>query len=109
MWPHWVFVALRGLSLVVASRGCSLVAGGKLLIELLMGFSYCGRCALGTNASVVAAHRLSSSGVHTLGLKGSVAVEHRHLPGPGIKLVCPALADRVLSTAPPGKFHRYNF
>ena len=85
-------------------------SGSKLLIEP-HGILYCGTCALGTHASVVVEHRLSSSGLHPLGLKGLVAVEHSmwNLPRPGIKLMCPALAGRLLSTVPPGKFHTYNF
>ena len=43
-WLHWVFIAACGLSLVVASGG----------------FSCCGARALGAQASVVAAHGLSS-------------------------------------------------
>ena len=45
-WLCWVFVAARGLSLVVASGG----------------FSCCGAWALGTQASVVVACGLSSCG-----------------------------------------------
>ena len=43
-WLRWVFVAARGLSLVAGSGG----------------FSCCGAWALGAQASVVAARRLSS-------------------------------------------------
>ena len=74
------------------------------------GFSCCGAWALGTQASVVAAHELSSC--------GSQALEHRlssygawaqllrgmwGLPGPGLEPVSPALAGGFLTTAPPGK------
>ena len=59
-WLHWVFVAVHGLSLAVASGGCSLLrcAGFSLWWLLLLqntgsrctGFSSCG-----TQASVVVA------------------------------------------------------
>ena len=35
LWLCWVFIALHGLSLVVASRGCSLVVVLGLLIEVV--------------------------------------------------------------------------
>ena len=53
----WVFIALLGLSLAVVSRGSSLVVGVSLRWLILSGAQ-----ALGTWASVVATHRLSSSG-----------------------------------------------
>ena len=65
-WLWWVFIAVRGLSLVVASRGylrCSAWASHY------GGFSCCGAWALGAWASVVVAHGLSSY--------GSRALEHR--------------------------------
>ena len=34
LWLHWVFVAACGLSLVVQSKGCSLVAVQRLLITV---------------------------------------------------------------------------
>ena len=64
-WLRWVFVAACGLSLVVASRGCSLLrcVGFSLLWLLLLrstgsrcaGFSSCGTWHMG---SVVVACRL---------------------------------------------------
>ena len=66
-WLCWVFVAARRLSLVAASGGlcffvvCGLlIAGASLVAE---------HGLLGTQASVVVAHRLSSC--------GSQAPEHR--------------------------------
>ena len=53
VWLRWVFVAARGLSLVVVSGG----------------FSCCGARALGTWASVVVAHVLSSCGACALELR----------------------------------------
>ena len=60
-WLHWVFIATPQPSLVVARRRCSLVA----VCELLFGFSHFAEQALGTWASVVAAHELSSCGGRT--------------------------------------------
>ena len=73
-----LFVAVRGLLIVVASR--------------------CGEWALGSWASVVAAHRLNSCGTQTQLLCGMW-----NLPRPGLEPMSPALADRFLTTAPPGK------
>ena len=58
-WLRWVFIAVRGLSLVVASGGYSSLrcAGFSLRWLLLLGAQ-----ALGTWASVVVARRLSSCG-----------------------------------------------
>ena len=79
----WAFSSCgeRGL-LFVAVRGSSQCGG----------FSYCGARALGTRASVVAA-------------PGSSAQAQRlwDLPGPGLEPMSPALAGRLLTTAPPGK------
>ena len=55
-WLHWVFIAVRRLSLVLESRGQSLDVRAPLCRGLP-----CRRAqALGTPASVNAAHRLSS-------------------------------------------------
>ena len=54
-WPCWVFVAVRGLSLVVAS-GASHCGG----------FSCCRARALGARASVAVARGLSSCGSRAL-------------------------------------------
>ena len=98
-WLHWVFVAVRGRSLVVASRGYSLLwcAGFSLWWLLLWstgsrraGFSSCGSRAL--------EHRLSSCGTRAQLLHGMW-----DLPGPGLEPVSPALARRFLTTVPPGK------
>ena len=65
-WLRWVFIAARGLSLVVASRGySSLLCAGFSLRWLLL----CGAQGLGAQALVVAARGLSSW--------GSRAVERR--------------------------------
>ena len=59
-WLHWVFVAVRGLSLVVESGGYSSLGWAGFSLRC---FSCCGARALGTQASVVVAHRLSSCGL----------------------------------------------
>ena len=73
LWLCWVFVGARRLSLVTES-------GGYSLLQALehADFSRCG-----TQAQL-----LSSMW---------------NLPGPGIKPMSSALADRILSIAPPGK------
>ena len=87
-WLRWVFVAARGLSLVVASGGYSLLrcAGFSLRWLLLLlstgsrrtGFSSCGTWAL-------------------------LLCGIWDLPGPGLEPVSPALAGRFSTTVPPGK------
>ena len=62
------------------------------------GFSCCGARALGTQASVVVVHGLSSCGSRAQLLRGMC-----DLPGLGIETVSPALASEFLTTAPPGK------
>ena len=80
-------------------------------------FSCCEAQALGSQASVVVAHGLSSC--------DSRALEHRlnscggwalllcgmwNLPGPGIEPMSPALASRFSTTEPPGKsLNSFNF
>ena len=62
-WLRWVFVVVRGLSLVAVSRAtlpCSARASH------CGGFSCCGAQALGTRASVVVARGLSSCGSRAL-------------------------------------------
>ena len=99
-WLHWVFVAARGLSLHVASRGYSSLqcAGFSLQWLLLLqstgsrhaGFSSCGLRA--------PERRGSSCGARAQLLRGMW-----DLPGPGLEPVFPALAGGFLTTAPPGK------
>ena len=51
-WPHWVFVAAHGLSLVAASGVYSSL---RCMCSHCGGFSHCGAQALGVPASVVVA------------------------------------------------------
>ena len=95
-----VFVAARGLSVVVASGGySSLRCAGFSLWWLLWlqsmgtrhaGFSSCGSRALEC--------RLSSCGAGDKLLHGMWDI-----PGPGLEPVSPALAGRFLTTVPPGE------
>ena len=99
-WLCWVFVAARGLFLVVESGGYSLVqcVGFSLRWLLLLqstdsrraGFSSCGSQALES--------RLSSCGARALLLHGMW-----DLPRPGLKPVSPALAGEFLTTVLPLK------
>ena len=57
MWLRWVFVAARGLFLVVANRGYSLVAGLLIVVTTLVAE----HGLQGARASVVLACELSSS------------------------------------------------
>ena len=74
------------------------------------GFSCCGARALGSWASVVVAHGLSSCGSQALecrlsscGALAELLCGMWGLLGPGIEPVSPALAGRFPTTAPPGK------
>ena len=74
------------------------------------GFSCCRAWALGSWASVVVAHGVSSCGSRALerrlsscGARAQLLCGMWDLPGPGIEAVSPALAGRFLTTAPPGK------
>ena len=99
-WLLWVFVAARGLSLVVASGSYSLLRcpGFSLRWLLLLqstgsrhaGFSSCDQRAL--------ERRLSCCGT-----RASLPCRMWDLPGPGMEPVSPALAGGVLTTAPPRK------
>ena len=66
------------------------------------GFSCCGARALGSRASAVVAHRLSSCGARAYLLRGMW-----DLPGPGLKPMSPALAGVFSTTAPPGKSRHF--
>ena len=86
-WLRWVFVAARGLSLVVASRGYSLLRCAGFALRWLLLWSMGSRHA-----------GFSSCGARAQLLHGTW-----DLPGPGLKPVSPALTGRFLTTAPPGK------
>ena len=99
-WPHWVFVAVHGLSLAAASGAYSSFwcAGFSLWwLPLLWstgsrraGFSSCGMRAL--------EHRLGSCGTRAQLLRSMW-----DLPGPELEPVSPALAGGFSTTVPPVK------
>ena len=90
--PCWVFVSVRGLSLVAASGGhsSSRCAGLSLSRPLTIA------------ASLVAEHRLQTRRLSSCGSRAQLLRGTRDLPRPGLKPVSPALAG-IFSTAPPGK------
>ena len=87
-WLCWVFVSVRGLSLVAASGGhsSSRCAGLSLSRPLLL------------RSTGSQTRRLSNCGARAQLLRGMW-----DLPRPGLEPVSPALAGRFSTTAPPGK------
>ena len=112
---RWVFVAVRGLSLVAMSGDySSLRCTGFSLRWLLLlqstGSRHTGFSSCSTRASVVVAHGLSSCGAQapesrlsSCGARAQLLCGMWDLPGPGLKPVSPALAGRFSTTAPPGR------
>ena len=92
-WLHACFLQLQ---LVWATLPCGAWASH------CCGFSCCGARALGTWASVVVAHGFSSCILQAL---ARAQLHHGmwDLPRPGLEPTSPALAGRLLTTAPPGK------
>ena len=86
-WLCWVFVSVRVLSVVAASQGHSSSRRGPLTIV----------------ASLVAEHRLQTRRLSSCGSRAQLLRGMWDLPRPGLEPVCPALAGRVSTTAPPGK------
>ena len=88
LWLCWVFVSVRGLSLVAASGGHS-----------------SSRCAglLTIAASLVAEHRLQTRRLSNYGSRAQLLCGMWDLPRPGLEPVSPALAGRLSTTALPGK------
>ena len=108
LWLYWVFVAVHWLSVVGATLHCGAWASH------CGGFSCCRAQALGTQASVVVAHGLSSFGSRALeqrlsscGTRAYLLRGMWDLPRPGLEPMSPALAGRFLTTAPPGKSHLF--
>ena len=107
-WLCWVFVAVRGLSLVVVSGGySSLQCVGFSLRWLLLlwstgsrrtGFSSCSTWAQQLWCMGSRERRLSSCGAWAQLLRGMW-----DLPRVGIKPMSRALTGGFLTTAPPGK------
>ena len=95
-------LSLHRLSLVVVSRGSSVV--GNARASPCSGFFWYRAQALGAQASVVATRKLSSCGPWA-----QLLWAMWNLPGPGIEPKYHALAGEFLSTVPPGKPYRYIF
>ena len=86
-WLCWVFVPVRGLSLVTASGGPS-----------------SSRCAgLSLSRPLVAEHRLQTRRLSICGSRAQLLRGMWDPPRPGLEPVSPALAGRLSTTAPPGK------
>ena len=86
-WLCWVFVSVRGLSLVAASGGHS--------------SSWC--AGLSLSRPLVAEHRLQTRRLSSCGSQAQLLCGLWDLPRPGLEPVSPALAGRFPTTAPPGK------
>ena len=95
-WLGWVFVSVRGLSLVVASGGW-----GALFIAV--------RGPLTVAASLVAEHTLQRCRLSSCGSRAQLLHGMWDLPRPGLEPVSPALPGRFSTTAPPGKPSRLVF
>ena len=96
-----------GLSLVAVNRSYSSLQYTDFSLGWLLLFQSTG---LGSWASVVVVHMLSSCGLHALelglnscGVQALVSCSMWNLHGPGIEPMSPALAGGFLSTVPPGK------
>ena len=82
-WLCWVFVSVRGPSLVVASGGPPFIAVRRPL--------------------TVAVHRLQTRRLSSCGSRAQLLRVMWDLPRPGLEPVSPALAGRLSTTVPPGK------
>ena len=92
-WLCWGFVATHRLSLVMVSRGSSLVA-----VAFCCGTHVLGRVGLRSCSLKALECRLSSCGTWPY-----LLLSTWNLPRPGIELMSPALAGRLLPTTLPGK------
>ena len=114
-WLRWVFVALCGLSLVAANRGCSLLCctGFTLWWLFRLWRLGCKRACSGVSAcvlqgvqlSVLVAHKLSSCTFQALkhrlnscGTQAQLLCSMWDLPRSGIEPVSSALAGRFFTT-----------
>ena len=95
VWLCWVFISVRGLSLVVASGGHS---------SSRCGGHSSSRCAgLSLSWPLVAEHRLQMQRLSNCGSRAELLRGMWDLPRPGLEPTSPALAGRFSTTAPPGK------
>ena len=95
VWLCWVFISVRGLSLVVASGGHSSSRCG--------GHSSSQCAGLSLSRPLVAEHRLQTHRLSNCGSRAELLRGMWDLPRPGLEPVSPALAGRFSTTAPPGK------
>ena len=95
VWLCWVFVSVRGLSLVVASGGHSSSRCGGHSSSRCVGLSL--------SRPLVAEHRLQTRRLGNRGSRAELLRGMWDLPRPGLEPVSPALAGRFSTTAPPGK------
>ena len=88
LWLCWVFVSVRGLSLIAESGGhsSSRCAGLSLIV-----------------ASLVPEHRLQTRRLSSCGSWAQLLCGMWDLPRPVLEPVSPALTSRFSTTAPPGK------
>ena len=89
LWLCWVFVSVRGLSLVVASGGHS--------------SSRCAGLLLSRPLLLRREHRLQMRRLSNYGSRAQPLRSMWDLPRPGLESVSPALAGGFSTTAPPGK------
>ena len=95
VWLCWVFVSVRGLSLVVASGGHS---------SSRCGGHSSSRCAgLSLSRPLVAEHRLQTYRLSNCGSRAEPLLGTWDLPRPGLEPASPAPAGRPPTTAPPGR------
>ena len=87
VWLCWVFVSVRGLSLVVANGGHSSSRCTGLLLS----------------RPLIAKHRLQTRRLSNCGSQAELLRGMWDLPRPGLEPVSPALAGRLSTTAPPVK------
>ena len=86
-WLCWVFVCVRGLSVVAASGG-----------------HYSSWCAgLSLSRPLVAEHRLQTRRLSSCGSQAQLLCGMWDLPRAGLEPMSPALAGGLSTTAPPGK------
>ena len=101
VWLCWVFVSVRGLSLVVASGGhSSSRCGGH-------SSSWC--AGLSLSRPLIAEHRLQTCRLSSCGSRAELLRGMWDLPRPGLEPASPALAGRFSTTAPPGKPRLFSF
>ena len=85
---------------VLGLRFCSRAFPGCGKREPLL-ITVCGPLTIA--ASLVAEHRLQARRPSNCGSRAQLLCGMWDLPRPGLEPVCPALADRFSTTAPPGK------